>query len=155
MKQATTVKAKKQVKNVSTAAKTATVESVSKEKTAIKIEQALNEIAAEQAENVKEAETKAVEKKATAKKNVVVKNEVEKVETEKKETKAEVKTEVFFQYYNNEINMDAVYAKVKQAYISEGNIAKDNDVYRIYIKPEENMVYYVVNDSYASGVVLY
>lgn len=154
MKQAT-LNAKKQNKVVSTAAKNATVEAISKEKTAIKIEQALSEIAKEKESEViaeEITEEKKDAKKATAKKVTTTKTEVKKeVEAEKNVAKPQI----FVQFYNNEINMDAIIEKVNKAYVAEGNEAKEDDQYRIYVKPEENMVYYVVNDSYASGVVLY
>jgi len=45
--------------------------------------------------------------------------------------------------------------KVKAAYVAEGHDAGSIKKVRMYVKPEENMVYYVVNDGYASGVSLY
>ena len=97
------------------------------------------------------------EKKAVAK--VVVKKEVEtpkKVEEKIVESKKkEGKVEAFVQFSNQEVITDVVLERVKKAYVAKGNEISESDDIRIYIKPEENMIYYVINDSYASGIVLY
>ena len=45
--------------------------------------------------------------------------------------------------------------KVKDAYVAEGHTADSVKKIRVYIKPEEGMAYYVVNDDYASGISLF
>ena len=85
-------------------------------------------------------------------KKVVIKKAVEKKELEKQ--MKEVQEEVFVQYGSNEVLTAKVVEKVKAAYIAEGHKADTIEKIRVYIKPEENMVYYVVNDEYASGINL-
>ena len=90
----------------------------------------------------KKEEKKAVEKKAAAKKTA-----------EKKEVA--VQEEVFVQYGDQEIFTANVVDRVKAAYVAEGHAADSIEKVRVYIKPLENMVYYVVNDDYASGISLF
>ena len=112
--------------------------------------------------NVKPVEEKKEEKKVEEKKTVAKKT-TEKKATEKKapvkkavEKKvATVKEEVFVQFGNQEVFASDVVERVKNAYIAEGHTAESIEKVRVYIKPEENMIYYVVNDDYASGISLF
>ena len=88
----------------------------------------------------KKEEKKPVEKKAVVKKPA--------------EKKA-VAEEVFIQFRNQEILTAGIIERVKAAYAAEGHDADSIEKVRVYIKPEENMVYYVVNDGYASGIKLF
>lgn len=88
----------------------------------------------------KKEEKKPVEKKAVVKKPA--------------EKKA-VAEEVFIQFRNQEILTVGIIERVKAAYAAEGHDADSIEKVRVYIKPEENMVYYVVNDGYASGIKLF
>ena len=49
------------------------------------------------------------------------------------------------QYAGNSFNYDDIIKKVKEDWVSKGNKVKDLDA-NIYIKVEENMVYYVVKE---------
>ena len=88
----------------------------------------------------KKEEKKPVEKKAVVKKPA--------------EKKA-VAEEVFIQFRNQEILTAGIIERVRAAYAAEGHDADSIEKVRVYIKPEENMVYYVVNDGYASGIKLF
>lgn len=148
--------------------KKAIAKAVEVEREAIKLEKDTKETIEIQK---KEDESKMAEKK-------VVKKPVEKKETVKtvakvtpaktaepvkttetvKETveakSTAVEEEVFIQFGSNEVLTKDVVEKVKAAYVAEGHAASSVKKVRIYIKPEENMVYYVVNDDYASGISL-
>ena len=100
------------------------------------------EAVVEKKEEKKPVEKKAVEKKAVAKKTA-----------EKKEVA--VQEEVFVQCGDQEIFTANVVDRVKAAYVAEGHAADSIEKVRVYIKPLENMVYYVVNDDYASGISLF
>ncbi len=100
------------------------------------------EAAVEKKEEKKPVEKKAVEKKPVAKK------------TAEKKAVA-VQEEVFVQYGEQEIFTANVVDRVKAAYVAEGHAADSIEKIRVYIKPFENMVYYVVNDDYASGISLF
>ncbi len=97
-------------------------------------------------------EEKTEEKKTVAKKTVE-KKVVEKKAPVKKATV--VKEEIFVQFGNQEVFTADVVERVKNAYIAEGHTADSIEKVRVYIKPEENMIYYVVNDDYASGISLF
>lgn len=88
----------------------------------------------------KKEEKKPVEKKA------VVKKQAEK---------NAIAEEVFIQFRNQEVLTADIIERVKAAYAAEGHDADSIEKVRVYIKPEENMVYYVVNDGYASGIKLF
>ncbi len=108
----------------------------------------------------KAVETKTVAKKATEKVQAPKtenKSVNEKLVAEKKTTarkKKEVVEEVYVQFSNNEVVAANVVEKVKAAYVAEGHTLESVEKLRVYIKPEENMIYYVVNDDYASGIDL-
>lgn len=103
----------------------------------------------------KAAEAKTVEKKAVEKK--VDKVADEKPAAEKKPVtrkKKEIVEDIYVQFSNNEVAAANVVEKVKAAYVAEGHSLDSIERLRVYIKPEENMIYYVVNDDYASGIDL-
>lgn len=105
-----------------------------------------------------------VEKAVTAKKkqNVVETKEVAKTAVETKaveetaveavEKKAVKKTtksaaiQVIYQFEGREVTEKELIAKVKEIWTSKGNKIKDITSLNIYIKPEEEMAYYVIND---------
>lgn len=149
------------MKKVSPVAKGKTVKAEAVKKT---VEKAAP-VAAEEFKQEKLAETvkaEPVEEKKEEKKTVA-KKETEKKVAEKKapvkktaEKKAAVvKEEIFVQFGNQEVFAADVVERVKNAYIAEGHTAESIEKVRVYIKPEENMIYYVVNDDYASGISLF
>ena len=105
-----------------------------------------------------------VEKVVTTKKkqNVVETKEVAKTTVEKKaveekvveavEKKAVKKTtksaaiQVIYQFEGREVTEKELITKVKEIWTSKGNKIKDITSLNIYIKPEEQMAYYVIND---------
>ena len=104
----------------------------------------------------KEAVKKETGKKENVKKEAAKKTVVAKASANKKEeVMGAAKEEIFIQTSSNEMRLEAIIEKVKKAYVAEGNVETKDDQVRIYIKPEENMVYYVVNNSYASGINLF
>ena len=99
-------------------------------------------------EIVKVEETVKVEKKATAKKATKVeKTEKEVVEkkTTKRTTKKAVKTTFVVQAAGKEVSMEDAIAKVKEAWVAEGNKEADLKEIAVYVKPEDKAIYYVVN----------
>ena len=99
-------------------------------------------------EIVKVEETVKVEKKATAKKATKAeKTEKEVVEkkTTKRTTKKAVKTTFVVQAAGKEISMEDAIAKVKEAWVAAGNKETELKEIAVYVKPEENAIYYVAN----------
>ncbi|RHO05047.1 hypothetical protein DW020_09150 [Clostridium sp. AF37-5AT] len=93
-------------------------------------------------------EVKAAEVKAETK------TEAPKAEEPKKETKKapakraaakDIKTSVVVQFAGKEVTEKELIAAVKKAYTKKGNKVGDIKTIEIYVKPEENAAYYVVN----------
>ena len=102
---------------------------------------------------VKAAEVKAAEVKAETK-TEAPKTEEKKAEEPKKETKKapakraaakDIKTSVVVQFAGKEVTEKELIAAVKKAYTKKGNKVGDIKTIEIYVKPEENAAYYVVN----------
>lgn len=145
------------MKKVSSAVKAKSVKAETAQKTVasttpVKAEEFKQEklVETEKAEPVveKQEEKKTVAKKAPEKKAVVKK-------VSEKKAVANVQEEIFVQFGNQEVFAADVVERVKAAYIAEGHGAESVEKVRVYIKPEENMIYYVVNDEYASGISLF
>lgn len=108
--------------------------------------------------NVKEVEKNVVEKKVTESKTTESKETEKKPATKKTAVKRTVKKaeekieEVFVQFAEQEINAKDALERAKQVYISEGHRESSIKSIRLYIKPEEHMAYYVINDKIAGGV---
>ena len=102
-------------------------------------------------EIVKVEETVKVEKKPAAKK--ATKPKAEKVEKEvaekkpaaKRTTKKAVKTTFVVQAAGKEVSMEEAVERVKEAWTAAGNKAADLKEIAVYVKPEEEAIYYVVN----------
>lgn len=55
------------------------------------------------------------------------------------------RTDFFIQYKDYEIRTEDIAQKIREKYEAEGNKASDIKELQIYLKPEENTAYYVVN----------
>lgn len=103
------------------------------------------------AAEVKATETKAAEAKATEAKAT----EKKAVETKKAETKPAAKTtratkketvvNVYLQYAGKEILAEDIVSKAKAAFVEAGNKEADIRTIDVYVKPEDNAAYFVVN----------
>ena len=109
---------------------------------------AAKKMAAAPVSNSVVTEVKAAEVKAETKK------EAPKAEEPKKETKKapakraaakDIKTSVVVQFAGKEVTEKELIAAVKKAYTKKGNKVGDIKTIEIYVKPEENAAYYVVN----------
>lgn len=137
--------------------KTVTKKPVEKKETAVKTVSVTKAAEAQQevkpAEEKKPVETKKAEPKpaaAKASKPVAAKNAKSAAKTAAKEPFKKIE----IQFHGNNVNVDDLIEKVKAAYAAEGNSAATVKNIELYIKPEENMVYYVI-DGYASGTSIY
>ena len=90
------------------------------------------------------------EKKAPAKKTTA-----KKTTTKRTTKKKEVQPEVYIQFSGNESIVDAITKKAKDQFIAEGHKEEDIKSLKIYLKPEDNAAYYVVNDENAGKVDLF
>lgn len=99
-----------------------------------------------------------------AEKVETVEKQAEKVEkqAEKVEKKAEKKTaakpaaqkveEVLIQFGGEEWNVEQLKQAAQAAYVAEGHRASTIKKLTVYVKPEERMAYYVVNDKITGSV---
>ena len=53
---------------------------------------------------------------------------------------------MFFEYLGESYNADEIIKKVKENWVAMGNKVKDMSDAKIYVKPEDNKVYYVVKE---------
>ena len=112
---------------------------------------------------VKEVVSEKIEEKAAEAKKETVKPEAKKAEEKKTETKktpgrkpalrkpaaskkTAVKETIYLQYLGKEINKDDIVKQVKEVWTKQmKNKVGDLKSVDLYLKPEENAVYYVIN----------
>ena len=107
-----------------------------------------------------EVSEETVEKKTTKKRTT--KKDVEVVETmgelaekkpaAKKPRKKAVKVSLTVQAGGKEVTMDEAIARVKEAWVADGNSEKDLKELAVYAKPEEQAIYYVANGTVTGKV---
>ncbi len=56
-----------------------------------------------------------------------------------------VKTEFFVQYKDYEIRTEDIADKIREKYVAEGHKSSEIKELQVYLKPEENAAYYVIN----------
>lgn len=91
------------------------------------------------------AEVKKTAAKAAPKKPAVKKAATKKVAP---------KTEVLLQYQYQEVTVAEIEKRVLAQY-KKDKTGEDAKTVKIYVKPEENTAYYVVNDKFRGSVALY
>ncbi|HBA63664.1 MAG TPA: hypothetical protein DCZ20_07395 [Lachnospiraceae bacterium] len=112
------------------------------------VEKAVKEMVPE----VKEAATKAAPevKEAAVKAKEEVKETVKKVK--KATAKKEIKTKIMVQYQGKEMDTKDLIAAVKKEWTKAKNKVGDIKSMDLYVKPEENAAYYVVNGDFTGKV---
>lgn len=65
-----------------------------------------------------------------------------------------MKQTLFIQYNGREIEEKEIVTSIKQSWTDSGNKIRDIKTLDIYLKPEENAVYYVINETESGKVVL-
>lgn len=116
-----------------------------------KIAEKVNEVAEKAAEIAveKAAETK------TAKKTAEKVGTAKKTAAAKKAEKAPLIPEIKIQFAGNEADEDEIVNAIKNKYVSEGHRASAIKSLQIYLKPEENAAYYVINQKSMGMVPLF
>lgn len=99
--------------------------------------------AAKTTEKAAEAKTTETAKKAPAKKTTARKTPAKRTTTKKA---AVVTEEVYLQYAGKEFSSADLTAKVKEIWKEMGKKASDLKDIKVYVKPEENAAYYVINN---------
>ena len=104
-------------------------------------------------------------KKSVQKEAANVKKAVKKEAAKTKKTAAKIgkqaleiltpdKTTVYVQYLGREYDTNELLAQVKETYIADGSQAGPVKTISLYVKPEDNAAYYVINDTYTGAVTL-
>lgn len=65
-----------------------------------------------------------------------------------------IKQTLFIQYNGREIKEKEIVASIKKSWTEAGNKISDIKTLEVYVKPEENIVYYVINETESGKVVL-
>ncbi len=107
-------------------------------------------VKAEVKEEVKAAPVKKTETKATTEKKAPAKKAPAKAPAKKA---AEKKTELFVQFSGLEFSYEELVEKVKADYIAQTG-KKTISSTKLYLKPEDMTVYYVVNEKFLGSVFL-
>ena len=89
----------------------------------------------------KTAESKTSEKKTTVKKTAARKTAVKKAAAHK-----EPAASLILQFGGKEIAADSLFARIKEIWTGAGNREEDIKDMKLYVKPEENTAYYVINE---------
>lgn len=105
----------------------------------------------EAVEAVDTAEVKKETKKAATKKAAPKKETADKKTT----TKKDVAADIYVEFACNQVSEKDVTERIKAAYVEGGHRASSIKSLRIYIKPEENAAYYVINDDNVGKVDLF
>lgn len=121
-----------------------------------KISEKVNEAAEKAAEIAveKAAETKTAVK-AAAKKTVEKAEAAKKTAKAKKAEKAPLVPEIKLQFAGNEVDEEEIMNAIKNKYASEGHRIGAIKSLQIYLKPEENAAYYVINQKSMGMVPLF
>lgn len=142
------VEVKEEVKAVETVVETAVKEAPVVEAVPVEaapVEEAPKKRATKSASK-KTAEKKTAEKKPVAKKTAEKKTAEKKTAEKTSSRKAAPKTNLFIQYQGVELSYADLVERVK----ADSGIDSPKSV-NIYVKPEDNMVYYVVNENEKVG----
>lgn len=108
--------------------------------------------AAVKAPEVKEPEVKAPETKETEVKQPL--KEAKKPAARKTAKKLEVKTSLSVQYMGKDVSEKDMIAMVKKDWTAKKNKVGDIKTMDLYVKVEENMVYYVINGTETGSVAI-
>ncbi len=57
-----------------------------------------------------------------------------------------MKTAFFVEAYGKQVEEKDIVAAIKELWVADGNKVKDIKTLNIYAKPEDNAVYYMIND---------
>lgn len=108
--------------------------------------------AAVAAEQTKEVQADAVKKEVASKPKLEKSDSVTSDTTAKKRTSK--KMNFYVQFQDAEYNEQDIIAQVKKIWKDAGNRIADLNTMDIYVKPEEKMVYYTINEELSASFAL-
>lgn len=104
----------------------------------------------------KEKETVAeIKKDVTEAKETITEKKAVKPAVKKVVEKEDLKPEIFIQFQGNEAMVAEVIEKAKGQFIADGHRASSIKSLQVYLKPEELMAYYVINQKFAGKVDMF
>ena len=65
-----------------------------------------------------------------------------------------MKASMYMEFQGKQLDEKKIIAKAKHIWVENGNKATELKSLKLYIKPEENMAYYVFNDEVTGGFPL-
>ena len=65
-----------------------------------------------------------------------------------------MKTSMYVEYQGLQVEEKELIAKVKELWVNDGNKIKDIKELKLYIKPEEAVAYYVINEETSGKIEL-
>lgn len=65
-----------------------------------------------------------------------------------------MKAAFYVEYSGKQIEEKEVIAKVKELWVADGHKVKDLKTLNLYVKPEENSAYYVINEDVSGKIAL-
>lgn len=65
-----------------------------------------------------------------------------------------MKTSFYVEYAGKQVEEKAIIAKVKELWAADGNKIKDLKTLNLYVKPEEDAAYYVINENVSGKIEL-
>lgn len=66
-----------------------------------------------------------------------------------------MKSKMILQHEGNDLAVNELERRVKAEWRAEGNKLKDIKEMEMYIKPEDGLVYYVINEIFTGSIPLY
>ena len=103
---------------------------------------------------IKPAESKTVDTKPAKVKAAKEKVTTETKSTEAKAAKAAGKVNIYYQFSNRQIEQQDIISMIKAQWKAQGNKVKDLNDLVVYLKPEEQTAYYVINASVKGSVAI-
>lgn len=103
-------------------------------------------------ETAKAETAKAATPKTTTAKKATEKPAAKKSAAKKSTAKKDIKMNVLVEYYGKQVEEQTIIANVKKAWTKKGNRVGDIKTMELYIKPEEDAVYYVINGTETGGI---
>jgi len=118
------------------------------------VEVKAEEVAAEPVvEEVKKAPAKKTTKKAAVKEEAA--EEEKKAPVKKAATKKAVNANVMVEFNGQSVSTDLIVENIKKAFEAEGNQLSAIKDFQVYVKPEDNAAYYVINQDITGKVNLF
>ena len=143
--------AKEAVKSVAKAVEAKAEEVKAEAKAAEKAEEKVEKAA----EHEKKAEAPAKEVKETKEAKTAKKPGRKPAKEAKAAKKAAAEPKVYVQFGADESSVEAIVEKIKSDYVEQGHRVSSIKDLRVYLKPEDDAAYYVINEKVAGRVDLF